>query len=138
MQGKFFRLPGWRGGGPDADGQLLLGRIGTRFANGFEFPVVFKMLLDDPPVKQGQRTEMHGLTPAPNFFGRLAGLPKNVIVLVVPVMLAVNGYARGLQVVALEDAINEKLQLTQRLALFSDEPARIRRGDMQKWRTIQQ
>ena len=96
------------------------------------------MLLDDPPVKHGERTEMHRLTPAPNFFSRLAGLPENVVILVVPVMLAVNRDARGLEIMALEDAVDEKLQLAQRLALFADEPAGIRRGDMQEGRTVQQ
>jgi len=102
-------LPGWRSGGPDADGQFLFGGIGTGLADGFQFPVVLKMLLDDPPVKHGQWPKMDRFTPAPDFFSRFAGLPENVVILVIPVMLAVNRDARGLQVMALEDPVDEKL-----------------------------
>ena len=121
----------------DTDGQFLFSGIGTGFADGFQFPVPLKMLLNDPPVKHGQWSEMDCFTPAPNFFSRFAGLPKNIVILVVPVMLAVNRDTRGLQIMALEDPVDEKLQLAQRLTLFANEPAGIRRGNMQEGRTIQ-
>ena len=130
-------LPACERSGPNANGQLLFSSIGTGFADGFQFPILLKMLLDDPAVNHRQRSQLDSFTPAPDFLSRLARFAQDVVVLVVPVMLTVDGDTGRLEVVALQDPIDEKLQLAQRLAVFADEPAGIRRGDMQEGRPVQ-
>ena len=94
---------------PDADQNFLFTGFITGFADGFEFLVGGEMLENNSPVNRAERAEGHGFTPAPDFFSSSGGFAEDFVVLLVPVMLAVDGNARGVEIAALEDAVNEEL-----------------------------
>ncbi len=117
---------------PDANQNFLFSSFIAGLADSFEFPVSGEMLENNLPVNHAERAEGHGFTPAADFFSSGGGFAKDFVVLLVPVMLAVDGNARGIKVATLEDAVDEKLQLAQRLAMATDESAGIGRRDVQK------
>ena len=94
------------------------------------------MLLDDAPVKHDQRAEGHGFAPAADLVGGIGGLTEKAIVLLFPVILTVNGDTRRLEVVALENAVDEKLELVERLPAFANQLTWVGSSDPQERRTI--
>ena len=53
-----------------------------------------------------------------------------------PVAFAIDDHARSVGIPALQDAIEQELQLVEGLAVFADESARFDRGDVQQRRSI--
>ena len=116
----------------DANQDFLFSSFIAGLADGLELLVSSEMLENHSPVNHAERAEGHGFTPATDFFSSSGGFAEDFVVLLIPVMLAVDGDARGVKVTALEDAVDEKLQLAQRLAMAADEPAGIWCSDVQE------
>jgi len=100
------------------------------FTDGFQFSVALDVAVNGPALERAEWADSHGIAPAANFIHGFEGFRDQLVALAFPVAFAIHNDTRRVGVGPLEDAVQEELQLVERLAAAADEPSGVGGSDV--------